>query len=106
MPGQARQDDSYGIYYGDCLLYTSAQCTVLIGVPLIFENLYAKIWKTAKKEKKDKLLKNAVKMGRTLKAVGIDAHKPVSYTHLETTNQERETTFTNMMKLALETVIA
>lgn len=54
---------------------TEAQCTVLIGVPLIFENLYAKIWKTAKKEKKDKLLKNAVKMGRTLKAVGIDAHK-------------------------------
>jgi len=52
-----------------------AQCTVLIGVPLIFENLYSKIWKTAKKENKDKLLRNAVKMNRTLKAVGLDAHK-------------------------------
>lgn len=52
-----------------------AQCTVLIGVPLIFENLYAKIWKTAKKEKKDKLLKNAMKVNRTMKTVGLDMHK-------------------------------
>jgi long-chain acyl-CoA synthetase len=49
-----------------------AKITMLIGVPLIFESIYEKIWKNAEKQGKDKLLKNAIKVNRKLKAVGFD----------------------------------
>ncbi len=52
-----------------------AKCMLLVGVPLIFENIYSKIWKTAKKEKKEKALKAAISFNRTLNIVGIDMHK-------------------------------
>lgn len=49
-----------------------SKTTFLIGVPLIFESVHAKIWKTAKKEGKENLLKNAIKVNRKLKHIGID----------------------------------
>ncbi len=52
-----------------------AQATVLIGVPLIFESIYDKIWKQAEKSGKAKTLKKAIKLNRTLKAMGIDASR-------------------------------
>ncbi len=52
-----------------------AQATILIGVPLIFESIYDKIWKQAEKTGKEKALKKAIKLNRTLKAMGMDASK-------------------------------
>lgn len=52
-----------------------AQATVLIGVPLIFESIYEKIWKQAEKSGKAKALKKAIKLNRTLKALGMDSSK-------------------------------
>lgn len=50
-----------------------AQATVLIGVPLIFESIYDKIWKQAEKSGKARTLKAAIKLNNTLKAMGMDA---------------------------------
>lgn len=50
-----------------------AQATVLVGVPLIFESVYEKIWKQAEKSGKAGTLKRAIKLNRTLKSMGIDA---------------------------------
>jgi long-chain acyl-CoA synthetase len=52
-----------------------AKATVLIGVPLIFESIYDKIWKQAEKQGKAGTLKNAIKLNRTMKAMGIDASR-------------------------------
>ncbi len=52
-----------------------AKATILIGVPLIFESIYEKIWKQAEKSGKAGALKKAIKLNRTLKAMGIDASK-------------------------------
>lgn len=52
-----------------------AQATVLIGVPLIFESIYDKIWKQAEKTGKAKALKSAIKLNKTMRALGIDASK-------------------------------
>jgi Long-chain acyl-CoA synthetases (AMP-forming) len=52
-----------------------AQATVLIGVPLIFESIYDKIWKQAEKTGKAKSLEKAIKLNRTMKTMGIDASK-------------------------------
>ena len=52
-----------------------AKASVLVGVPLIFESMYKKIWKTAEKSGMAKALKGAVKMNKMLKKVGIDARK-------------------------------
>ena len=52
-----------------------AQATVLIGVPLIFESIYDKIWKQAEKSGKAGTLKKAIKLNKTLKTIGIDASK-------------------------------
>ncbi|MGI6731059.1 MAG: AMP-dependent synthetase/ligase [Anaerovoracaceae bacterium] len=49
-----------------------AQATVLIGVPLIFESIYAKIWKQAEKTRKAGALRKAIKLNKKLKALGID----------------------------------
>ncbi|HWQ78443.1 MAG TPA: AMP-binding protein [Anaerovoracaceae bacterium] len=54
---------------------TEAQATVLIGVPLIFESIYEKIWKQAEKSGKAGTLQKAIKLNRTLKAIGKDASK-------------------------------
>ena len=52
-----------------------AQATVLIGVPLIFESIYDKIWKQAEKSGMAGALKKAIKLNRVLKTLGMDASK-------------------------------
>ncbi len=52
-----------------------SEATLLISVPLVVESIYDKIWKGAKKKGKDKALKTAIKLNKTLKGVGIDASK-------------------------------
>ena len=54
-----------------------AKCTMLVGVPLIFESIYDKIWKQAKKTGKEKALKIAIKLNKTLKALGIDKSRTI-----------------------------
>ncbi len=49
-----------------------AGTTVLIGVPLIFESIYDKIWKQAEKTGKAATLKKAIAINRKCKSVGID----------------------------------
>lgn len=52
-----------------------AQATVLLGVPLIFESMYNKIWKQAAKTGKDIALRKAIKFNRFLRAMGISAER-------------------------------
>jgi long-chain acyl-CoA synthetase len=52
-----------------------AQATVLVGVPLIFEAIYEKIWKQVEKNGKAGTLKRAIQLNKTLKAIGKDAGK-------------------------------
>ncbi len=52
-----------------------AKSTVLVGVPLIFESVYDKIWKQAEKTGKAKALRTAIKINRRAKKLGIDLHK-------------------------------
>lgn len=49
-----------------------AQPTLVLAVPLIFESIYHRIWKQAKKTNKEKALKKAIKLNRKLKNIGID----------------------------------
>ena len=49
--------------------------TVMIGVPLLYENMYNKIWDTAKKNKRDKLLKFLLKVSKFLLKFNIDMRK-------------------------------
>jgi len=49
-----------------------AKVTMLIGVPLIFESIYEKIWKQAEKQGKDKTLRKAIKINNKLKSFKID----------------------------------
>lgn len=46
--------------------------TLLIGVPLIFESIYDKIWKTAQKSGKAGVLKKGIALNKKLKGLGID----------------------------------
>ncbi len=52
-----------------------AKATLLVGVPLIFESIYSKIWKQAEKNGKAGALKKAMKINRFLKSLGIAAEK-------------------------------
>lgn len=54
-----------------------AKATVLIGVPLIFESMYDKIWKQAAKTGKDAALKKAIKLNKTFKAIGMNFSKKI-----------------------------
>ena len=46
--------------------------TIFLGVPLLFETLYSKIWKNVRKQGKEKLLKNVLKVNKVTKKVGLD----------------------------------
>lgn len=46
--------------------------TIFLGVPLLFETLYSKIWKNVRKQGKEKLLKKVLKVNRVTKKVGLD----------------------------------
>lgn len=68
--------------FGEGLRYVvknmcESQVTVLIGVPLIFESMYEKIWKQAEKSGQAAILKKGIKLNRTLSAMGIHAHKRI-----------------------------
>ena len=52
-----------------------AKPTLFLAVPLLFENIYNKIWTNAKKSGKDKLLRRVIKINRVTKKVGIDIGK-------------------------------
>ncbi|MCQ4637349.1 AMP-binding protein [Anaerovorax odorimutans] len=49
-----------------------ARASILVGVPLIFESIYAKLWKQAEKTKRVKALKAAIKLNRSLQKLGVD----------------------------------
>ena len=51
---------------------SEARPTIFLGVPLIFEGLYKKIWQNAKKSGKAGTLKKAIKINRLTKKIGID----------------------------------
>ncbi len=54
-----------------------SKATCFVGVPLIVESLYTKIWSQAKKTKKDKALKIAIKANKAALALGIDKRKTI-----------------------------
>ncbi|MDR1068615.1 MAG: AMP-binding protein [Clostridiales Family XIII bacterium] len=49
--------------------------TMILGVPLIFENFHRKIWQNVRKQGKEKLLRRIIKVNRVTKRVGIDIGK-------------------------------
>ena len=52
-----------------------AKPSVFLAVPLLFENIYSKIWQKARQTGKEKLLKRIVKINRVTKKIGIDIGK-------------------------------
>ncbi|MEG0156475.1 MAG: AMP-binding protein, partial [Anaerovoracaceae bacterium] len=46
--------------------------TMFLGVPVLFETLYKKIWKNVQKQGKEKLLRRIIKINRKTKKVGLD----------------------------------
>lgn len=52
-----------------------AKPTMFLGVPLIFENLYSKIWKNVRKQGKENLLKKVIKVNQVTKKIGLDLGK-------------------------------
>lgn len=52
-----------------------AGVSVMVGVPLILESIYSRIWKQARAGKKDKILKRLIKLNRRLMALGIDKRR-------------------------------
>ncbi|MDR2163728.1 MAG: AMP-binding protein [Clostridiales Family XIII bacterium] len=49
-----------------------AHPTLFLGVPLIFENLYKKIWQNVRKEGKEKLLLRVLSLNKVTKKIGLD----------------------------------
>lgn len=54
-----------------------AKVSVMVGVPLIVESIYTKIWKQAKKSGKEKSLKRAIVLNNALKKFGIDRSRDI-----------------------------
>ena len=46
--------------------------TMFLGVPVMFEKMYKKIWQNVRKQGKEKLLKRVIKINRVTKKIGID----------------------------------
>lgn len=70
------------VAFGEGLKYIAknlaeAKVTMLVGVPLIFESMYAKIWKEAEKSGRAMILRRGIKLNRTLKAMGINQEKKI-----------------------------
>lgn len=51
---------------------SEAKPTIFLGVPLLFESLYKKIWQNAKKSGKAKMLKRIIAINKKTKKIGID----------------------------------
>ncbi|MDR2487161.1 MAG: AMP-binding protein [Clostridiales Family XIII bacterium] len=49
-----------------------AKPTLFLGVPLVFENLYKKIWQNARKDGKDGMLRKVMKVNRVTKRLHLD----------------------------------
>lgn len=54
---------------------TEVRPTMFLGVPLIMESLYKKIWQNVRKKGKEDLLRKIIKINRKTKKVGIDLGK-------------------------------
>ncbi len=54
-----------------------SEATAIIGVPLIMETLFNRIWTQAKKMKKDKLLNAAIKVNKKALSMGIDKRRVI-----------------------------
>lgn len=52
-----------------------AKVSVMIGVPLVVESIYNKIWKQAEKSGKDKALKRLIKTNNKMMRLGIDQRR-------------------------------
>lgn len=52
-----------------------AKITCMLGVPLLFETMYKKIWKEAAKSGMDKKLKLLIKVSNGLKNIGVDIRR-------------------------------
>lgn len=74
------------IYRGACVAFCEglkyivknmqeAKITIMIGVPLIFESMYTKIWRKAEKEGKAGKLKKGIAINKNLRKIGIDKGK-------------------------------
>ena len=49
-----------------------AKPTMFLGVPVMFEKMYKKIWQSVRAQGKEKLLKRIIKINRVTKKVGLD----------------------------------
>ncbi len=54
-----------------------SKASILVAVPLIIESIYEKIWKQAKETKKDGILRTAIRINKTLLALGIDKRRQI-----------------------------
>ncbi len=54
-----------------------SQATIMLGVPLIFESIYAKVWKSAQKSGMASKMKVGIKTNNVLKVVGMDFSKKI-----------------------------
>lgn len=54
-----------------------SEASVIVGVPLIIESMYSKIWKEAEKNGNEAALMKAVKLNRKLMALKIDGRKKI-----------------------------
>jgi long-chain acyl-CoA synthetase len=54
-----------------------SKASILVAVPLIIESIYEKIWKQAKETKKDGMLRTAIRLNKTLLALGIDKRRKI-----------------------------
>lgn len=54
-----------------------SKASVLVAVPLVIESIYEKIWKQAKETKKDGMLRTAIRLNKTLLALGIDKRRQI-----------------------------
>lgn len=54
-----------------------SKASILVAVPLIIESIYDKIWKQARETKKDGLLRTAIRINKTLLALGIDKRRKI-----------------------------
>ena len=54
-----------------------SKASILVAVPLVIESIYEKIWKQAKETKKDGMLRTAIRLNKTLLALGIDKRRQI-----------------------------
>ncbi len=54
-----------------------SEATIMLGVPLIFESIYAKVWKSAQKSGMASKMKVGIKTNNVLKVVGMDFSKKI-----------------------------